>query len=202
MSTATQPRTKTVVTPFGIEADSHCNADLLLQAVPGHLRLRSRLSATRTRKNPRTGDERIPVDPARHLALLPSVPGMQIHVNPANCTYIVLDPLHTDEEMCEKIQAALAADERPIQFTSKIRGVPPQNGTVDVHRMKTLCRELLAIVETGDAKMVKGAKPDRKNIDDLPGKYLLNPGSLIPNTQPRYERDWDEWVAQLTRAGG
>jgi hypothetical protein len=68
--------------------------------------------------------------------------------------------------------------------------------------MKSLCRELIWVVESNHGRVVKGAIPNLEEVDDLPGHYLLNPGSRIYNSQPTYEKDWDEWVSQLTRAGG
>ncbi len=138
MSTATKEPKTTTVQPFGIEADSPRNSDLLLSAIP-NCRLRSRIKAGRTVKDA-AGDEKIPVDQSRHLGLLPEIPGMQIFLNPGKLTYRVVDPLEDDEDLCEKICKAINANS-PSQFANKLRGVPEQNGTLDVHRMKTAVRE-------------------------------------------------------------
>ncbi len=110
MPTATaEPKTKTVVTPFVVEADVPNNGDLLLQSILG-CRLRSAIDPSRTVTDTATGREMIPKDPSRHLGMLPSVPGMRLHVNPAKLTYTITDPLHDDEEKCEAIRLAKAAD--------------------------------------------------------------------------------------------
>jgi len=201
MATTMQEKpTTTTVAPFGVEADEQRNSDIMLQAIPG-MRLRSAISASRTVKDVKTGEVRIPLDQSRHLGQLPPIPGMQIHVNPAKCSYTVVDPLSDDEEMCERIRKALDSS-RAFRVGTKLRGVPTQTGTLDVHRMKTLVRELVWFVEAGDARVVKGAAPKMEDVDGLPGKYLLNPGSRIRNSQPQYEEDMEKWVERLTATGG
>ncbi len=202
MPTATaEPKTKTVVTPFVVEADVPNNGDLLLQSILG-CRLRSAIDPSRTVTDTATGREMIPKDPSRHLGMLPSVPGMRLHVNPAKLTYTITDPLHDDEGMCEAIRLALNADERPVR-SQKITGVPPQDGTLDEHRMKTLCRELIWLLDSNHAKIVGGGSQPRKaDVDRLPGHYLLNPGSLVHNLQPRFEKDWPAYIERLSVSGG
>jgi hypothetical protein len=39
-------------------------------------------------------------------------------------------------------------------------------------------------------------------VADMDGEFLLNPGSRVNNTQPRYEKDWQGWLERLTAAGG
>jgi hypothetical protein len=68
--------------------------------------------------------------------------------------------------------------------------------------MKTLCREIVWLLNEGSVRVVKGATPEMDDIDELPGKYLLNPGLRTQTTQPTFEEDYDGWVNQLTRAGG
>jgi len=200
MSTATETRKKSIVQPFGIEVDERNNSDVLLAGIPG-CRLRSAIKASRTVKDVVSGQDMIPTDPARHLGKLPPVPGMQLHVNPAKLSYTVIDPLHDDEDLCERIRLAMRSDGRPNR-PNKVRGAPPLKGTLDKHRMKTLVRELLWFIRDGDMKVIKGPKPEMEDVDGLPGDYLLNPGSLAKSLQPEYEKDLDEYVDQLTRSGG
>lgn len=201
MAVAEKIRTEVViVAPFGIEADHPRNCDLLLQSIP-NVRLRSRLSASRTveanPKDPYSKDTVIPKDQARHLGSLPEIPGMRIYVKPAELAYKILDPLEDDEALCDRLQRALETDERPVTRGGKIRGVPTQTGTLDRDRMKTLCRELFHLLDAGEAKMTDGPTPELDLIDDLPGDYLLNAGSTVMNTQPRYEKDLEGWVSKL-----
>ncbi len=201
MTTATmEPKTKTTVAPFGIEADHPRNGDLLLQSVPG-CRLRSAISASKHVIDAKTGEPKVPQDQARHLGQLPPIPGMQIHVSPAKLTYMVIDPLHDDEELCERIRKTLDQIS-PFRMGRTLKGVPPLKGVLDKHRMKTLCRELVWLVDASEAKAVKGTMPELDEVDKLEGEYLLNPGSQVTNMQPRFECDWDKWLAELTRSGG
>jgi len=191
---------KTRVASFGVEIDTPRNGDVVLNSIPG-CRLRGAIAASKPGFAKRDGDTpTIPRDQATHLGALPPIPGMQLHVNPAKCAYTIIDPLYEDDELCRRIQSAMRANERPI--SGEIRGVPPQKGELDVHRMKTLCRELHQLVETSYAKVVKGVLPSMEEIEDLPGKFLLNPGSVIPNSQPLFEEDMEAWVANLHKGGG
>ena len=195
----TEVESKTTVAPFGVEADTPRNSDILLQSIPG-CRLRGTISATKSVTDFATGELRVPIDQVRCLGLLPTLPGQQIHANPAKLTYQIVDPMFEDEALCERLRKAMQS--AGFNVADKLTGVPLQRGTLDVHRMKTLCRELLWLVEAGEAKLVKGVLPKMEDVEVLPGNYLLNPGSQIPNQQPRFERDWDKWLENLTRSGG
>jgi hypothetical protein len=188
------------VKPFGVQIDTPRNSDVMLQGIDGGCRLRGAIAASKTVKDAKTGEEKLPRDASRHLGALPAIPGMEIHVNPAKRTYSIVDPLHGNTVLCELISRALREDGRP--FAGEIRGVEPRNGELDVDRMKTLCRELVWLLKSDHAKMIKGIRPDLDDIEDLPGKYLLNPGSRVANMQPRYEEDFSEWVQNLARTGG
>ncbi len=196
MSTATKERV--IVQPFGVEADHPRNADLLLQGIEGRLRLRGALSASK----PAYGkDAGIPSGQHSRLGNLPPIPGMQIHVNPATLAYRVIDPLHDDEDLCERIERGLKETERSVPG-GKIRGCPPTKGKTSVHRMKTLCRELLHLLDIGHAKLVKGPRPTPEDVERLPGRFLLNPGATDKTTQPYFEDEFEEWEAKLSRLGG
>jgi hypothetical protein len=84
----------------------------------------------------------------------------------------------------------------------KVRGVKAMQGELDVHRMKSLCREICDLLAEGHMRVVKGVKPAREDVEDLPGKFLLNPGSRIKTGQPAYEQDYDAWVDRLNMHGG
>lgn len=190
--------TPVTVAPFGIEADHPRNCDLLLQSIPG-ARLRSVISGSRTVVDQSTGDSMIPSDQANFLGQFPTIPGMQLLVNPAKGTYAIIDPLADDEQTCDRITRAL---ERVSSFRSKskIKGVAPQKGALDEHRMKTLVREMITILANGHAKVCKGAAPSKDDVDGMPGRYILNAGSRVPNTQPRFEDQWDDWVNNVSKA--
>lgn len=189
-----------VVAPFGISADTGRNQNVLLQCIPG-LRLRGAIDGTKGTIDSRTGDEVVPVDQARHLGSFPRVPGMQLHVNPAELTYEVIDPLFEDRAMCERIERYMR-NESIIRTDQKISGVPPKSGKLDPHRMKSLCKEMLSLLEAKEARIAKGTPPLMAEIEELPGRFLLNPGSMVGNTQPVYADEFDEWVNRLSRSGG
>lgn len=191
------------IPPFTIEADHPRNCDLLLQSVP-NCRLRSAIKASRTTlKNIASEDNTpvIPKDQARHLGSLPPIPGMRLMVNSAKLTYEVTDPLHEDKGLCDKIQAAMRSDDRPY-LSGGVKGVPSQAGILDIHRMKTLCREIIHLLEAKHVVIRKGMPPKLDDVTELPGKFLLNPGSRVPNSQPTFEEDLSEYVDNLQKTGG
>ena len=199
MPTVSEREALVVLGSFTVEADHPRNADLLLQSIP-NCRLRSTIRADRYITDAKNGEKLIPESQSRNLGKLPKIPGMTLSVNPAKLSYEIIDPLHEDKDFCEKLQTALNRDQG-TRSDAKLKGVPPQNGTLDVHRMKTLCREVVWLLEAGDVKVVKGDKPTLKATDALPGKYLLNPGSTMQNSQPMFEVDLPAWTERMTMAG-
>jgi hypothetical protein len=190
----TAEKTKTIVPPFGIEFDHPRNADFVLQAIPGS-RFRSKIKSTVTNID---GSVRSLVDKPTG-AMVPEVPGMQIHVNPEKLEFAVVDPLNDDQEALEAVKAYI--NKVSLGEIDGIKGVPTTKEKLDVHRMKTLCRELIQILEEGHAKVVKGPTPQLDDVKELPGHFLLNPGMREFTTQPTYEKDWARWVDALTKAG-
>lgn len=188
-----------VIPPFGIEANHPRNCDLVIQAIPG-LILRSAFDATKPVRDAKTGDLVVPKDQVINMGDFPKTPGMQLHVNSAECTYIVIDPLAKDEAMMEKVQAWVR--QKTPYRSAKIKLTAVQEGKLDRHRMKTLCRELMWLVTSGEATKVKGSIPDMQDIEQLPGHFLLNPGSRVQNTQPVYEKDFEAWIDRLANQGG
>ena len=182
-----------IVLPFGIRANHPRMSDLFIQAIPG-CRLRSTISSMRP------GPRGIPMGQATALAELPEIPGMELFVNPSKCEYMISDPLNDDEAL--QIQVAKHMRRQGATTNTKVGGVPTLRGTLDVHRMKTLCREMVNLANANEALVVKGALPEWSELEALPGKYLLNPGSRIQNQQPIYECEWDRWLEQLVRSGG
>ena len=191
---------------FAVEADTRRNGDILLQSIPGQ-RLRGAIDASKPiiahpKQNERDFEPTIPIDQTMRLGSFPKVPGQQIFVNPAKRTYKIFDPLRDNEELCNRLVAALKT--KQMVTGGKINGVKTITGKIDVDQMKTLCRELRWLVESGDAKIVPGAGdlPSFDDIDKMNGNYLLNPGARIQNSQPRYEKDYEGWVQRLSQGGG
>ena len=190
MPTATQKAT--IIQSFGVQADHPRSSDLIIQSIPG-CRLRSTLSANKP-------GVRIPSDQARLFAILPVVPGMELHINPAKLSYVVNDPLYDDEDTCDRIRQAVN-QLRGVKI-EKINGAAPLKGKLDVHRMKTLCREMIWWHDEDAVKVVKGIMPTLEDVEQLPGNFMLNPGSQVMNSQPTFEKDFSAWYEQLTRSGG
>lgn len=188
-----------IVIPFAVEVDHPRNDDILLQSIVG-CRLRSAIEGSRSAKDVRTGDDLVPADQAKALATFPRTPGMILRVNPRNLTYTIEDPLHNDEELCMKITKFCRG--RGMGSTLTIKGVPLQEGKLDINRMKTLCREIIWWSQEKALKVVAGKLPEMADVEELPGEFLLNPGSRVQNQQPQFESQWDEWVQRLSRNGG
>lgn len=184
-----------IVLPFAVEADTPRNQDVLIQSIPG-CRLRGGLSPTKGVLNEETGVEDVPQSQIIGMGGLPKIPGMQLHVHPGDLEYEIIDPLYDDEELCIRITRFLSR-KSPFRVEGQITGVKPTKGTLDPHRMKTLCRELMHIVHAKEGRIVKGECPRLKDIEKLPGNFLLNPGSRVTNTQPVFEHQWDAWVSKL-----
>jgi len=190
--------TEVKIRPFGVEIDTPRNQDVMLQCIPG-CRLRGAVRAGKTVRD-QQGNESISPDQVAALGQFPPMSGMQIHVNPERCTYTIVDPMRDDEELLSKVKKAM--DRRgAFRTDAKLNGVELQKGELDVHRMKSLCRELLWLLDSDHAKMVKGTKPTMEDVEELPGNFLLNPGSRVPNSQPLFEKDLAAWVAQLNKSG-
>lgn len=191
------------VNPVGvwtIEINHPRNDDILLQSIPGQ-RLRSRIDGRRTVKDAKTGEEMIPQAQAEAISDFPGTPGMQLTVDPENLTYLITDPLYHNEPALDKLNRWVKR-KSSVSADFRYQGLEAQEGKLDVHRMKTLCREMLQLIENGWAVRKKGAMPEIQDIDAMPGNYLLNPGSRVSNTQPQFEKDFDAWVANLAAQGG
>lgn len=200
MTTETKERVATSVAPFGIEAKTSTNSNLMVQSVP-NCRLRTAISPIKTvTARDEDGEQVLKPVPANIIEGIPAnVPGMQLHVNPKTRQVKIIDPLYKNEDILEKIAKAM---KRAGVGTGKLRGVPPREETMGVDEMKTLIRELRNIVMSGDAVVVKGVLPDQEDIDELPGDYLLSPNNSSKWNQPRYEKDLAAWTQKLNRLGG
>lgn len=193
-----QTETECLVTPFEVEADHPRNCELLLQCIP-NARLRSAFDGMKANVDSR-GRPSVPVDQALMFASFPRLPGMRLLINPKELKYVISDPLHGDSMTCESVRQWMA-QYQPMKTGTKVDGVPPQSGTLDVHRMKSLCREITTLVKDGQMKLVRGVLPTEEEVATMPGKFLLNPGSTVQNGQPRYEEDYEAWLERLHTRG-
>lgn len=195
-----EPTTAVYPDPFGVEFGTHRNNDILLQCLAGE-RIRGAIDSRNGVINKQTGDEVVPVDQAISMAGFPKVPGQQVHVNPEKGLYTILDPLHGDEELCARIKRWM--DRRSgMRTTEKLGGVPVRKGELDLHTMKTLCRELLQFVKSGDAQFVRGSALTIADVERMPGMFLYQPGLRTDTLMPRYEDDYPAYLNNLRRHGG
>jgi hypothetical protein len=206
MSTTEKKRAVSVA-PFAIEARTPRNQDVVVQNL-GRLRLRGAVSATvevfdRTWEDGEDDDE-VSVRPtgAKLIEGVGPLPGMQLYVNPAECEWKTADPLYKDEKVLERLRKAMSRALGIMAVDQKLRGIKPKSGKIGQDEMKSLCKELVCMIEAGDAKVVKGMAPTMEDVDELPGRYLLNWSNQNQWKQPRYADEYDEWVrrtGQLTK---
>lgn len=211
MTTATEEKASrgTKLGPFVFEADQKHNGDLLIRSM-NNLRLRGRIAHGRTVVDIKT-QELMEKAQSRSTANMPEVPGQQLRVDPESCTVEIYDPLTEDPDKCMRIERRLK-DQRGMDDKSKLQGIPTREEHLTTHQMKTLCRELYWFVKDKDGRILQGdditegretrgvtGSPSTKAIDNLPGNYLLNPGSTIPNGQPQFEKDFPEYQDRLNR---
>jgi len=185
---------------FVVEANGIRNNDILIQSIPG-CKLRGRINSNRrTLVNLQDrGTPVVPPDQVRFLGQLPDdIPGMMLKVIPSKRTVVIIDPLNENEELSKKITESLSRMER-IGSRVEIRGVPNRTEVLDEDRFKTFLREVIQIVEAGFMEVVKGTLPTIEQVNNLPGDYLLNPGSRVHTTQPKYEKDLESWTRNLNK---
>jgi hypothetical protein len=192
MSTGLKENKMKTLSPFIVEFCNPRQSDIMLQCIPGRLRMRSATGQIITNVNGTiktvTGIDGYTV---------PSVPGMQLHVDPTKCTYRVKDPLNDKPELITEIEKYI--EHQSAYDGVKVQGVPSLEGELDVHRMKSLCREIVWLLENGDARMVKGIQPALKEVQKMPGNFLLNPGlnETERSTLPYFEKDMDAWYNRM-----
>ena len=195
----TEKKTKTTLKPFTLEADAPNNGNISLHSILG-CQLRSRIKSTKRIfvKDRMTGEQVERIESAHLIPGMPAeVPGMRIEVHPERSAYRVYDPLCDNDELCEEIDAAMAAQSGMSK--KRVRGVKTFTDTLGKDLLKTLMRELRNIVDSGDGVVVKGIMPEMEDIDAMEGDYLTNPGNRTKYHMPRYEKDMDDWAEKLNR---
>lgn len=186
---------KEIIPKFIVEATHERMGDLLIQSLQGvcNNRLRSRLGPMKKTINGEISTAR--------TSNIPEVPGMMLAVNPAKCAIRITDPLRESDkadEYCAKVESYL---KRVQMISTRIKGDEPREGVMDKDRMKTLCREIYNFMKKGAFTLHEGVSFTLEDCDKLPGNYLLNPGSMIRNSQPKYEKDLEAYAAKLDSMG-
>jgi hypothetical protein len=181
------------VAPFGIEIDHPTNSNCMIQSIDSRPTLRSAYRQ-KPRVNPRTGYTSTAAYEAQLMANIPESPGQQLHIFPAEGTYAIVDPVGADEPLLNRLRKAYR--------DPHLSPMPVEKGTLDVHRMKSLCREVIDMVKAGQAKVVKGTLPVMEDVDKMPGRYMLNPGARVENGQPVFEDEFESWKTRRHLGGG
>lgn len=183
------------VLPFTLEADHPRMCDLRIQNIP-NLELRSAIDGSKGSVD-KDGNFSIPADQAIGMAGCPKIPGMRIEVDPKELTYRAYDPLSEQPELLIKITNYLRK-KRGIGVGKKLSFVPEQKGKLDKHQMKTLCRELVFMMNAKEMTLVSGVEPEMEDIEELPGRFIQNPGAVrYKNAQPRYEDQMEDHIERL-----
>ena len=197
----TLPKSKRVacsVRPFSVEITGN-GSDVIIQSIPG-CKVRGAIKPTKKVFKPH-GGMKTTTAPSGNIPGIPDVPGIRLEVNPGRCTCKLVDPLVEEVGIRSELEAALMSHGR-LQKGQNINGVPERTENLDPSRMKTLVRELVRMIDCDMAKMHRGECPKEEDIEKLKGHFLLNPGSQVHNSQPRYEKDLPEYLDRLQRVGG
>ena len=201
MTAATDTKTKEkkgVSCPqFAIEADHPRNANLKIQCIHNCI-LRSAISSSRTITDI-DGNVHTTIDQSIGLGGLPRIPGQILQVDPQNLRYKVSAPLVGDEATLQKLKTKASKLAFGVQAFA---GVPESVGSIDIHWMKTLIRECRWLVDAGEATLVKGVLPTLEEINELEGRFITNPGSVAPNTQPFFEDEFEDWMSDMRKTRG
>jgi hypothetical protein len=195
---ATKKAKGTSMGTWAIMADHPRNCDLLLVSL-SNSRMRSAVKPIKNIFTREAGEQVQQPASAGMIQGLPSViPGMELHVNPVDGTFKIIDPLRDNEDLCEKIRRAINLS-GAVQVADKLRGMPERTGKLGRDHMKTLVREMCRLVDAGEAVVCKGSQPSEDDLENMPGEFLTNPTNMGGWHQPRYEKDMDAWSESLNR---
>ena len=181
------------VQPFVVEITGN-NSDVVIQSIPACV-VRGAVKANKRVFSPKS-EGKTTIAPSGNFPGIPEVPGMWLKVNPGRCVCTIEDPLAEDKPLLQELEAALKAVGR-MDKGKKLEPLPTRKEELEPSRMKTLVREVVQMIECGMAKMKRGELPAMENIEKLKGHFLLNPGARVANYQPRYEKDYEAYVAKL-----
>ena len=187
------------VMPFAVEARTPRNQDVMIQGI-GNVKLRGAVSASVEMFDKQMAEdgEDLGVQPAG-AKIHPGIgelPGEILYVNAAEGTWKTRDPLFGKQEKLDRIKTVLDR-EREVRTADRLRGIKPREGELGRAEMKSLCRELISLLDAREVKLVKGVRPTTEDVDALPGRYLLNQTNLSGFRQPRYEDEYEDWVDKM-----
>lgn len=213
MSEALEEKKTLILSPFVVEARTPRNQDLLIQNLDG-LRLRGAVRATVEvfdRGWVQDNDEEDDPDerklkcrpaPANLIDGIGELPGERLYVNLRTGEWKTQDPLYEKKNVLDRIRMAIRRVAGFGVVGQKLHGMKPRGGKVDQDRMKSLCEELLCFVEAGEAQVVKGRVPTREEIEQMPGRPLLNWMNRQNWKQPKYRDQLDAWERRVNQLDG
>ncbi len=141
------------------------------------------------------------------LAGMPDVPGIFIEVKPDGRRVRIFDPLDLDEDNCPKTgenYKQILTDMNAV-IKSATGGIfdvfkQVQRLKLDVHRFKTLLRELVRWDESGNIyKLHVGELPSLEAIDKLHGEFMCN--EYHSGQVPKFEKEHQAYLENLQRIG-
>lgn len=121
------------------------------------------------------------------MGIMPDIPGMRIEFLPKECSIRIFDPLEEDTAKLAKINAAMSTNSIQGVHGGVFKCVPSRVQKLKDYEFKSLLREVLVLVACKSATVVAGKLSKREVIDNLPGKYLHDPGDNISHDKQRFE---------------
>lgn len=205
MSTVASKEKKSVsVSPFTVQITHPRNCDVAIQSLG--IVLRGAVSATveifdkQWKEEDFDNEQKTRPTGAKLIEGVGEIPGMELHIDPAGLRWKAVDPLYKNEKLLDRVQKAMRR--AGVGVADKLGGIAPREGRVDVHTMKTLCRELLCFIEAGEVKIAKGIAPTREDVEELPGYFLQNASNVMGWHQPRFEKDMEKWGDRMSSITG
>jgi hypothetical protein len=131
---------------------------------------------------------------------MPAIPGLNVVVIPKEKKVAFEDPLATDQDLVDRINAVMAEYSSIAPAGGKsIKAVPRWEVSLDDDGFKTLMLELWyynSPESQMELLMIKGVFPTMDQIDQLPGRQLYDVRSNS-HIQPRYRDDLQEYYERL-----
>lgn len=133
---------------------------------------------------------------------MPSIPGIEVHVNPRTRVVEFIDPLEHDQDLLDRINA-IVADVVAIGPAGgkSFRAVPKQTVKLSVDEFKTFLIEIAYFDgPDSDWKLIvtSGTIPTIEEIEKLPGRELFDVRSNS-HIQPKYRDDVEKWFERLVK---
>lgn len=179
--------------PFIVELGDDSNRTISLDTM--RLRLRGDFSLSKLHKRKQGGR-----DVGQIMQQMPDIPGMRIMVDYHAQKCRIFDPLETPEYKDVLVRVNQVAQEATAvkQSGGKFTPVEAVEHKLDKDKMKTLCLELVRLVEDKQARVVAGELPTEEQLAAMPGRKLFDPWNNSPR-KPKYEDDAEAFYARADK---